>query len=78
MFDAAFSPFTLSGDAFHDPYLPAGYGPFGLHAINGDLYVTYAKQDAQRQDDVQGRGLGIIDVFAPDGRFLRRFASGGG
>jgi uncharacterized protein (TIGR03118 family) len=77
VFDMNFKPVTLPGKPFQDPNLPSGYGPFGLQSINGDLYVTYAKQDAQRHDDVKGAGFGIIDVFAPDGRFLRRFASGG-
>jgi uncharacterized protein (TIGR03118 family) len=77
VFDANFQPVALPGRPFQDPRLPAGYGPFGLQAINGDLYVTYAKQDAQRRDDVAGRGFGFVSVFTPDGRFVRRFASGG-
>jgi uncharacterized protein (TIGR03118 family) len=77
VFDTNFKPVTLPGTPFHDPDLPAGYGPFGLQAINGDLYVSYAKQDAARHDDVKGPGFGVVDVFAPDGRFLRRFAAGG-
>jgi uncharacterized protein (TIGR03118 family) len=77
VFDANFKPVTLPGTPFRDPNLPAGYGPFGLQAINGALYVSYAKQDAQRHDDVKGPGFGFVSVFAPDGRFLRRFAAGG-
>jgi uncharacterized protein (TIGR03118 family) len=77
VFDATFKPVTLTGKPFSDPYTPAGYGPFGIQAINGDLYVSYAKQDEDREDDVKGAGLGFVSVFAPDGRFLRRFASGG-
>lgn len=77
MVDSNFKPVTLPGKPFQDPKLPAGYGPFGLQAINGDLYISYAKQDAQRHDDVKGAGFGFVSVVAPDGRFLRRFASGG-
>lgn len=77
VFDTGFKPVTLPGKPFQDPQLPAGYAPFGLQAINGDLYVSYAKQDAARHDDVKGAGFGFIDVYAPDGRLLRRFASGG-
>jgi uncharacterized protein (TIGR03118 family) len=77
VFDAEFKPVTLPGTPFHDPHTPSGYGPFGIQAINGDLYVSYARQDADREDDVKGAGFGFVSVFAPDGRFLRRFASGG-
>jgi uncharacterized protein (TIGR03118 family) len=77
VYDSTFKPVQLPGKPFHDPNLPSGYGPFGIQAINGDLYITYAKQDDEREDDVQGRGLGFIDVFDPDGHLLRRFASNG-
>src|ERR1041385_3822003 len=30
---------------FVDPNLPAGYGPFGIRQFNGEIFVTYAKQD---------------------------------
>jgi uncharacterized protein (TIGR03118 family) len=39
--------------------------------------VTYARQDADRHDDVAGRGFGYIDVYTPDGKLLRRLASNG-
>jgi uncharacterized protein (TIGR03118 family) len=77
LFDSTFKPVSLPDRAFFDPNLPAGYAPFGIQSINGDLYVSYAKQDAERQDDVHGRGLGYIDVFDPNGRLLRRLVSNG-
>jgi uncharacterized protein (TIGR03118 family) len=77
VFDSTFKPVSLPDRAFFDPNLPAGYAPFGIQSINGDLYVSYAKQDAERQDDVHGRGLGYIDVFDPNGRLLRRLVSNG-
>jgi uncharacterized protein (TIGR03118 family) len=76
VYDSNFKPAYLSGN-FTDPHLPAGYAPFGIQAINGDLYVSYAKQDAARMDDVAGAGFGYVDVFDPDGHLLRRLASGG-
>lgn len=76
VFDTSFKPVTLPGRPFQDPKLPAGYAPFGIQAVNGDLFVTFAKQDAARHDDVKGAGFGFVDVFAPDGKLLRRFASG--
>jgi uncharacterized protein (TIGR03118 family) len=77
VFDSSFKPVTLPGTPFRDPTIPAGYAPFGLQAINGDIYVSYAKQSADKVDDVHGRGLGFVSVFDPDGKFLRRLASNG-
>jgi uncharacterized protein (TIGR03118 family) len=77
VYDSSFKPVTLSGRPFYDPALPSGYGPFGIQAINGDLYVTYARQDADRHDDVHGAGLGFVDVYDTDGRLVRRLASNG-
>src|SRR5262249_45919491 len=37
----------------------------------------YAKQDADKEDDVPGAGNGFIDVFDTEGHLLTRFASGG-
>ncbi len=76
VFDSNFQPVHQPG-MFTDPNLPAGYAPFGIAAINGNLYVTYALQDAQKKDDVRGAGHGFIDVFDTNGKFLRRFASQG-
>jgi uncharacterized protein (TIGR03118 family) len=70
------SSFTLV-NTFTDPSVPAGYAPFGIHNIGGDLYVTFAKQDRDKEDDVAGPGHGYVDVFTPDGTLLRRFASRG-
>ncbi|HEX8908067.1 MAG TPA: TIGR03118 family protein, partial [Anaeromyxobacteraceae bacterium] len=51
--------------------------PFGI-MIHGDtVYVTYAKQDAARHDDVKGPHLGFVSAFGLDGTFLRRVASRG-
>lgn len=69
-------PVTTDG-GFKDPNIPPGYAPFGIQNINGDLFVTYAKQDAAKHDDVAGRGNGFVDVFDTDGHLLRRFASRG-
>ena len=65
---------TLSG-SFTDSRLPSGFSPFGIQNILGDLYVTYAKQDEDAEDDVTGPGLGFVDVFDANGNLIRRFAS---
>ncbi len=76
VFDSAFHPATLPGN-FRDPHLPAGFAPFGIQNLNGNLYVTYAKQNAERHDDVAGPGLGFVNVFNANGQLLRRIASRG-
>lgn len=76
VFDGAYNPVNVAG-AFVDPGIPAGFAPFGIQAINGDIYVTYAKQDADRVDDVKGPGLGFVDVYNPNGKLLHRVATGG-
>ena len=45
--------------------------------IGGTIYVTYAKQDADAEDEIAGRGLGLVDVYDTDGNFLSRVATGG-
>jgi uncharacterized protein (TIGR03118 family) len=64
-------------NSFTDPTIPAGFAPFGIHNIGGDLYVTFAKQDAAKHDDDAGPGHGFVDVFAPNGDLLQRLASRG-
>jgi uncharacterized protein (TIGR03118 family) len=74
--DGLFTPATTDG-GFIDPDIPAGYAPFGIETIEGNLFVTYAKQNAAKHDDVAGPGHGFVDVFDTDGHLLRRFASRG-
>ena len=69
-------PATTDG-GFMDPSIPPSYAPFGIQNINGDLFVTYAKQNAQKNADVPGLGHGFVDVFDTDGHLLRRFATRG-
>jgi uncharacterized protein (TIGR03118 family) len=63
---------------FTDASIPAGYAPFGIANIGGQLYVSYAKQLAPADvDEVTGVGNGFVDVFNTDGTLVRRFASNG-
>jgi uncharacterized protein (TIGR03118 family) len=68
------TPKEVSG-SFTDPDLPAGFAPFGIQNINGNLFVTYAFQNQQKHDDVAGPGNGFVDIYDTDGNLLRRFAS---
>lgn len=76
VFDGNWQPATLTGN-FADPNIPAGFGPFGIQAIGDRLFVTYAMQDADHEDDVPGPGAGFVDEFAMNGNLIRSFASGG-
>jgi uncharacterized protein (TIGR03118 family) len=71
VFDSSFHQVN----SFTDPTVPPGFAPFGIHNIGGNLYVTFAKQDAAKHDDDAGPGNGFVDVFAPNGNLLQRLAS---
>lgn len=77
VFDSNFAPVALAPGAFTDAGIPAGFAPFGIQALGGNVYVTYAMQDADAEDDVHGRGLGYIDAYDPNGNLIRRIASRG-
>jgi uncharacterized protein (TIGR03118 family) len=76
VYDKTFTRTTLDG-TFADPDIPAGFAPFGIANIDNNLFVTYAKQNAQKNDVVPGAGLGFVDVFTTDGVLIKRFASRG-
>jgi uncharacterized protein (TIGR03118 family) len=80
VFDTNFHKVTLGSGGFGtfaDANLPAGFAPFNVQNIGGQLYVTYAKQNASKHDDVAGPGNGFVDLFDLSGHLLRRFASAG-
>jgi uncharacterized protein (TIGR03118 family) len=76
LFNSTFGRVTHK-NAFRSVGIPKGYAPFNVAVLGNRVYVTYAKQDADRVDDVAGAGHGFVNVFNTDGRFLRRFASRG-
>lgn len=76
VFDTNFGQTSLSG-SFTDPNLPAGYAPFNISASGNRLYVTYALQDALKEDDVACPGCGFLDVFDTDGNLVQRLVSAG-
>jgi uncharacterized protein (TIGR03118 family) len=73
-FSASFAPAPL---AFSDPNIPKGWAPFGIQALNGNIFVTYAEQDKAKQNSVAGGGLGYVDEFSPTGTLIARVASKG-
>ena len=76
VFDGNFQPATLAG-SFNDPDIPVDFAPFNIRNIGGQLFVTYAKQDDDKEDDVPGEGNGYISIFNSDGTMVKRFASQG-
>jgi uncharacterized protein (TIGR03118 family) len=67
----------VNPNGFADPNLPAGYAPFGIRNLNGQIYVTYALQDSKKTDDVAGAGNGFVNVFDTGGAFVKRLISNG-
>src|SRR5262245_761562 len=61
---------------FSDPSTPEGYAPFNVQAIEDMIFVTFAKQDADKEDDVAGKGNGVISVFDLQTGTFVRFATG--
>ncbi|MGB0117368.1 MAG: TIGR03118 family protein [Terriglobales bacterium] len=56
-------------NSFSDTKLPAGFVPFGIQDINGQVYVAYANQN----EKIKG---GYIDIFTEDGTFVQTLISG--
>jgi uncharacterized protein (TIGR03118 family) len=52
------------------------FAPFNVQAIGTNLYVAYAKQGPGKKDEVDGAGLGFVNVFSPGGRRLARLQFG--
>jgi uncharacterized protein (TIGR03118 family) len=53
-----------------------GFAPFNIQNIGGNLFVTFAKQDAEKKDDVPGPGNGFVAAFTPLGRLIRIYRHG--
>jgi len=54
--------------SFTDTGLPAGFAPFGIQDINGQLYVAFAAQN--------GGSSGYVDIFDENGTFVQTLISG--
>jgi uncharacterized protein (TIGR03118 family) len=76
VFDGNFTPVSVAG-AFTDPNLPAGYAPFGIQTLAGSVFVAYAKQDEEAEEEVTGPGLGVVDKYDLAGRLIARVGTGG-
>ena len=52
------------------------FAPFNIQNIGGSLFVTYAKQDAARHDDVGGDGNGYVEIYTPAGKHIGHLEHG--
>lgn len=73
VFDANFG--FVTDVSFVVPSLPAGFAPFNVAVIGSTVYVAYAMQDADKADEVQGAGLGLIAAFDTSGKLLATLKS---
>jgi len=74
VFDSTWQLTTVPG-GFVDPLIPAGFAPFNVQNIGGDLFVGYAKV-GKLPDEQDGRGLGFVDKFDSGGHLLMRLQHG--
>ena len=68
VYDSNFQPVHFGDDAFDADHIPRDFAPFNIQNIGGSLFVTYAKQNAQRHDDVAGPGNGFVEIYSPGGK----------
>ena len=74
VFDSTFTAVTMP-NAFVDTTLPAGYAPFNVQALNGNLYVTYAVPSGSAS--LPASGNGYVDVYSPSGTLIEHLIAGG-
>jgi uncharacterized protein (TIGR03118 family) len=74
MYDSNFRP---AGTFTDSALVSLGFAPFGIQNVKNRIFVTFAKQDDAKHDDVAGPGNGYVDEFDTNGNFIRRFASQG-
>jgi uncharacterized protein (TIGR03118 family) len=76
VFSSRFRLLSTPGE-FRDPAIPAGYAPFGIQELGGKIYVTYGKQNRQKNNVVYGAGFGYVDVFSVNGRLVHHLVARG-
>jgi uncharacterized protein (TIGR03118 family) len=61
VYNNSFAPTTVPG-GFVNPSVPAGFTPYNIQNVGGQLYVEYAKQNAPG---------GLVGIFDTNGNFVR-------
>jgi uncharacterized protein (TIGR03118 family) len=68
---------VVPNSGFVDPKVKEGYAPFGIQTIGDHVFVTYAKQDEDAEDEIAGQGLGFVDEYDLAGNLVERVAKHG-
>jgi uncharacterized protein (TIGR03118 family) len=76
VYDTNFNRARFSEERFDDDEIPPGFAPFNVQNIGGSIFVTYAKQDAAKHDNLAGEGLGFVDIYSPAGKLEARLQHG--
>jgi uncharacterized protein (TIGR03118 family) len=76
VYDTGFNSVHFSEEDFDTDHLPPGFAPFNIQNIGGILFVTYAKQNAAKHDDVAGDGNGFVELFTTTGRHIGHLEHG--
>jgi uncharacterized protein (TIGR03118 family) len=63
VFDSNFAPVTTTG-GFSDPSLPTGLTPYGIAALDGNVFVTYS---------MGAQAVGQVDEFDTEGNLIMSF-----
>ena len=66
VFNAKFE--LVSAPSFVASGLDTGFAPFNVMASGDEVYITYALQDAEAEDDVAGVGNGYVVSYASNGQ----------
>jgi uncharacterized protein (TIGR03437 family) len=74
VFDSNFKPVSI---AFQDPKVPAGYAPFNVQNLGGNLYVTYALQNSGKNFVMPGAGDGYVDIYSTGGALMQHLVDKG-
>src|SRR5882672_3724904 len=74
-FDRFFADTDEEGDR-GDRHNGATFAPFNIQNVGGNVVVTYAEQQPGGHDEVDGPGLGVVNIFSSGGRFLAHLEHG--
>ena len=64
-------------NSFTDTGLPKRYAPFNVVDVGGTLYVSFAERDKTHKNEVDGAGLGFVDVFDTNGNLQKQLVAHG-
>ncbi|MFO1498929.1 MAG: TIGR03118 family protein [Verrucomicrobiota bacterium] len=76
IFNGNFAAVARPG-AFADTNIPPDFAPFNVESLGGKLYVTYAQQDEEKEDEVPGAGKGFVNRYDFSGNLQSRLVAGG-